>query len=393
MGLDIHTILMMFAVLSLTLAGVLTLASLHAGVMSQAIRQWGLASLCISFGFFPAYFFRAPAFGYDWTVVLGTALVFVGIGLQYQGIRSFLGKPAHGMQVAALVVAGTTVTFWLTLPYPDLALRALINSLLLALASLACAQMLLVRVEAPVRAAHWFTGAAFAIQALVLLLRASKIALEPAGSYTLYGNSPTNALALFLGSVIQLCVTFGFVLMVNHRLIAHVQNIASRDLLTDAYTRRRLEEAAQQFLAHCARTGDKLTLMMIDVDHFKSVNDRFGHPVGDQVLRRLAGIAQRSIRTDDYFARYGGEEFCILLLSTTEQEAMVLAERLREACATSSFDVAGQAVKSTVSIGVADTLCASMDWQQLVSAADQALYQAKRQGRNRVVSFATLAPT
>ncbi|MDE2354764.1 MAG: GGDEF domain-containing protein, partial [Betaproteobacteria bacterium] len=180
------------------------------------------------------------------------------------------------------------------------------------------------------------------------------------------------------------------VLMVNYRLIMDVQKIASRDMLTDAFTRRRLEEEAQRLLARCVRTGDVMSVMMIDVDHFKSVNDRYGHPVGDEVLRRLADIAQRSIRTDDYFARYGGEEFCILLLSTNEKEALVLAERLRLAYAAALIHVSGYPVKSTISIGVADTQRTGLDWQQLVSAADQALYRAKQLGRNRVVPFASL---
>ena len=390
MSLDIHTILVMFAVLALMLSGLLALASLQAGAMSNSIRLWAFASLCISGGFFPAYFFRGPAFGYDWAVVLGTALLFSGIGLQYLGLRSFLGKPAHGAQVAMLVVSGTTIAFWLSLPYPDLALRAIINSFLLAVASLACARVLFVRVEAPLRTAFWFTGTAYAVQAAALLARAVRIAVDPADSYTLYGNSPTNSWSFFLASVVLLCVTFGFVLMVNYRLIADVHKIASRDMLTDAFTRRRLEEEAQRLLAHCARTGDVLAIMMIDVDHFKAVNDRFGHPVGDEVLRRLSAVARRSIRTDDYFARYGGEEFCILMLSTTEQEALVLAERLRQAYAASVVEVAGHDVKSTISIGVADTLRAGLDWHKLVCAADKALYGAKQQGRNRVVSYATL---
>jgi len=132
--------------------------------------------------------------------------------------------------------------------------------------------------------------------------------------------------------------------------------------------------------------------MMIDVDHFKTINDRCGHQVGDTVLRRLADFAQASIRGDDYFARYGGEEFCILLPSTTEEEARVLADRLCQAYAALTMEFGGEVLHSTISIGVADSNHAGLEFYALVTAADQALYRAKQEGRNRVVTHSVMVP-
>ncbi|MDE1989800.1 MAG: GGDEF domain-containing protein [Betaproteobacteria bacterium] len=390
MSLDIHTILVMLALMSFILAALLGLASLHAGNMSRAIRLWAFASLFSAFGLFPAYVYRAHVPGYGWAVVFGAGMLLTAMGLQYLGIRSFLGKSSQSALVTGWVMLGILMNFWLCIVEPNISLRTLLNSLIYAVGSLACARALLIPAPSPLRTAYWFTGAAFTLLGGVLLLRAGIILISPSGQYGLVVSSPLNTWSFFLASLQQLCVTFGFVLMVNYRLIMDVQKIASRDMLTDAFTRRRLEEEAQRLLARCVRTGDVMAVMMIDVDHFKSVNDRYGHPVGDEVLRRLADIAQRSIRTDDYFARYGGEEFCILLLSTNEKEALVLAERLRLAYAAALIHVSGYPVKSTISIGVADTQHTGLDWQQLVSAADQALYRAKQLGRNRVVPFASL---
>ena len=390
MSLDIHTILVMLALMAFILAALLGLASLHAGNMSRGIRLWAFASLFSAFGLFPAYVYRAPIPGYGWAVVFGASMLLTSMGLQYLGIRSFLGKTSQSALVTGWVMLGILMNFWLCIVEPNVTLRTLLNSLIYSVGSLACARALLIPVPSPLRTAYWFTGAAFVLLGGVLLLRAGIILMSPNGQYGLVISSPLNTWSFFLASLQQLCVTFGFVLMVNYRLIMDVQKIASRDMLTDAFTRRRLEEEAQRLLARCVRTGDVMAVMMIDVDHFKSVNDRYGHPVGDEVLRRLADIAQRSIRTDDYFARYGGEEFCILLLSTNEKEALVLAERLRLAYAAALIHVSGYPVKSTISIGVADTQRTGLDWQQLVSAADQALYRAKQQGRNRVVPFASL---
>ncbi len=390
MSLDIHTILAMFAILALMLAGLLALAGLHAGNISCGISQWALASFFIGLGLLPSFFFHVPAPGYDWAMVFGGTLIAAGIGLQYTGIRTFKGESSHWGLAALLVVAALLENLWWSVLQPNVNARSIANSLLFGIGSAACARALLIQIEAPLRTAYWFTGASFAVLSAALWVRALMIGLAPAGTYTLYINTPLNSWAFFISSVVQLCVTFGFVLMVNYRLITDIQKIASRDMLTDAFTRRRLEEEAQRLLARCTRTGDVLAIMMIDVDHFKSVNDRFGHPVGDAVLKRLATIAQRAIRTDDYFARYGGEEFCILLLSTTEQEALVLAERLRENYAAMTLEVSGNALKSTVSIGVAASTQTGLEWPALVSAADQALYRAKRAGRNRVVSYTSL---
>jgi len=390
MNLDIHTILAMFAMLALMLAGLLALAGLHAGDISSGIRQWALASLCIGFGLLPAYYFRVPAPGYEWAVVCGSLLIATGIGLQYTGIQTFKGEPSRRKLVALLVVVALLENIWWSVLQPDVAARSIANSLLFGAGFAACARALLIQIEAPLRTAYWFTGASFAVLASTLWLRALMIELAPAGTYALYINTPLNSWSFFISSVVQLCVTFGFVLMVNYRLIADIHKIASRDVLTNAFTRRRLEEEALRLLARCARTDDVLAIMMIDVDHFKSVNDRFGHLVGDKVLQRLATIVQQAIRTDDYFARYGGEEFCILLLSTTEQEALLLAERLRESYATMTLEAGGSLLRSTVSIGVADSTQAGLEWQALISAADQALYRAKQAGRNRVVSYTSL---
>lgn len=214
--------------------------------------------------------------------------------------------------------------------------------------------------------------------------------LLPAGAYGLYVNMALNPLSFFISCMVQLCVTFGFLLMLNYRLLTDLQVIASRDALTGALNRRSIEEEALRLKARCERTGNPLAITMIDIDHFKSINDRYGHPVGDEVLRRLAKIAQTSIRADDYFARYGGEEFCLLLPSTTENEAWALAERLRITYAEMIVEIGVESLNSTISIGVADSTSIGLEFTSLVAAADQALYRAKQQGRNRVVSYSSM---
>jgi len=161
---------------------------------------------------------------------------------------------------------------------------------------------------------------------------------------------------------------------------------ASRDALTGLLNRRTLFERLSAELSHAVESGSDLGLLMIDVDHFKRVNDRFGHVAGDQVLRAVALTGSQGLRAGDILARYGGEEFALVAPSVDKRAATTLAERVRKAIADVRVEVGGGAVGLTVSIGVA-LLSECPTWtdgRDLVTLADERLYAAKREGRNRV---------
>jgi diguanylate cyclase (GGDEF)-like protein len=153
-----------------------------------------------------------------------------------------------------------------------------------------------------------------------------------------------------------------------------------------------MELAAFQ-LATARRFRQPLSALMLDVDHFKSVNDRFGHAVGDQVLRALADRCRTALRSIDILGRYGGEEFAILLPGTPQHPAAsVLAERIRGRICESPVHTDAGNIPITVSVGVAGMLDESHDLGELLKRADQSLYLAKQQGRNRVVEDLPLGP-
>ncbi len=389
MGLDTRTVMVMFAMLAFMFFCLLQLAGLHVGRI-RGVRQWAVANLCISLGLSLAYFYTYPTPGHHWAVVFGATLIATGICLQLTGIQAFKEERSN-WQVAVLIVSLVFIQgIWFGVMHADNSSRAIVNSLLFAMVYAASARALLIHIEPRLRIAYWFTGLCFAILVVVMLVRGIMIWLLPAGAYGLYVNMALNPLSFFISCMVQLCVTFGFLLMLNYRLLTDLQVIASRDALTGALNRRSIEEEALRLKARCERTGNPLAITMIDIDHFKSINDRYGHPVGDEVLRRLAKIAQTSIRADDYFARYGGEEFCLLLPSTTENEAWALAERLRITYAEMIVEIGVESLNSTISIGVADSTSIGLEFTSLVAAADQALYRARQQGRNRVVSYSSM---
>lgn len=196
----------------------------------------------------------------------------------------------------------------------------------------------------------------------------------------------------------QLLATIGTSLSLTLRNAdAHqdLQNMALRDPLTGVLNRRALDEPLRRELKSGLRYGAPACLMMLDLDYFKTVNDRLGHTAGDLVLRELAGLMNETVRDVDMVARYGGEEFAIILPHTAMAPAHALAERLRSRIERHAFDVEDGMVHLTASIGIAEVrdpaIASTEDW---VNAADAALYEAKAQGRNRVVAHRStpLAP-
>ena len=166
-----------------------------------------------------------------------------------------------------------------------------------------------------------------------------------------------------------------------------VEKLARIDPLTGLANRRTLHEATLREIARAGRLGEHLSLIIADLDHFKSINDRYGHTTGDHVLTDAAAVFGNSLRPYDLAARYGGEEFVLLLPATSTEGAMVVAERMRKTVAEITFPDCPQQI--TMSLGVA-TWIAGETPEQLVARADAALYAAKNGGRNRVEAAAAV---
>jgi diguanylate cyclase (GGDEF)-like protein len=161
--------------------------------------------------------------------------------------------------------------------------------------------------------------------------------------------------------------------------------LATTDGLTALSNRRHFEELARAEWARFQRYGRPLSLLLLDIDNFKSINDRFGHDAGDLVLKAVAFICKTTKRQIDVAARIGGEEFVLLLPETDEADAEIAAERLRKAIQIHTRTLPGENLEVTISIGVAGASQAMSGFEVLLKRADEALYEAKRTGRNRVV--------
>ncbi len=175
---------------------------------------------------------------------------------------------------------------------------------------------------------------------------------------------------------------FIVLLMVKDHHVHFYRKVATTDHLTGLLNRGAFLAAANEMHARQGAHGEPVTLLMFDLDHFKSINDRFGHSVGDSALRVFAGVASSSIRASDLVGRLGGEEFAALIPESTEG-ALMVAERLRAAFEAAGATIDGHAMGATVSIGVATSYRTVPDLDALILRADAALYAAKHGGRNR----------
>lgn len=170
----------------------------------------------------------------------------------------------------------------------------------------------------------------------------------------------------------------------RHQLEEELRRLAMVDSLTGVANRRHFEEMGERELSRLGRVKDPLCVLLLDADHFKRVNDRYGHHVGDIVLRRVAEVCSRQIRTVDAIGRLGGEEFALLLPNTALEGARVMAERIRRAIAAERIVVDGETIRVTVSIGGTQVDPGEPTIKAAMQRADEAMYRAKQEGRNRV---------
>ena len=168
---------------------------------------------------------------------------------------------------------------------------------------------------------------------------------------------------------------------------------ATRDGLTRIFNKKYFLDTLRKEFAYCLRHRVPLSLVMFDIDHFKKINDTYGHPAGDYVLQRVAAKVAETVRQEDLFARYGGEEFALMLRESPSDKAVRAAERCRRAIDGAEFVFNGTPIRVTVSLGVATVLDSDFSQpEDLIAAADKYLYRAKKGGRNRVEAHEISGP-
>ena len=316
----------------------------------------------------------------------GPSLLVLGQALMLHAIRRFHGdrfRPELIYTPPAVMLAGAAFFFFaLDLMNVRAAIYSATSFVPLVLSMHLLATGFRERLRAPARLA----AAAFGMVALLLLYQALHSIVLEIGMLDARNFSYVLFVALYGG--LNVLATFGFLLMANEKLRAEIDRMATLDSLTEVFNRRTFVKLAEVELARAARTGSKASVVFLDMDGFKSINDSHGHAVGDRILLEFVGCTRGVLRRQDVFGRFGGEEFCLLLPETGIEEAVHAAERVRSAIENVEIRFDGLSVRCTVSAGVSGTELHGTDFARMLRGADEALYKAKRNGRNRVESDA-----
>ncbi len=206
---------------------------------------------------------------------------------------------------------------------------------------------------------------------------------RPLGTLVL-GARRRNAFGDSVRPTLEVLASHVAVSLSNARMVKRLEELATSDGLTGLLNKRAMLEMAESKIAAAVRFSRNMSVMIIDLDHFKGVNDTYGHDIGDVVLKGLGGILRKTKRATDAVARFGGEEFIVLCEETDSEGATLLAERIREELQKHVFQTPKGPLQVTCSVGVATFPEAGRDWEALFKSADEALYVSKRSGRNRV---------
>jgi diguanylate cyclase (GGDEF)-like protein len=380
--LDTLTLLIVLIVSNLLMAGAMWIT--FAGRFRAGLGQW-TGSLIVQ--------------GFSWLLVLArndvpdyasiavaTAFLVYCWSLQVSALLEFHGRPTpRWLMYGPAVIAFLIVVIYVREPHARLA----VCGLGFGLAQLVTGAGLLHYDLAAEKRTRLLLAGSFLVMAAALFWLAFTAWFEPEAILPTSGARPAPGTTLLAFYAVTIASSFAFLLMHKERADREAHELATIDSLTGVYNRRTFKELADPLLSRARRTRTPVALLMLDIDHFKHINDTHGHLAGDDVLAGFAELVRGCLRKEDLLARYGGEEFVVLLPGATQGAAAALAERIREQVAATRLHAGNDDVRVTVSVGVAGENGVDLPTLDgMLGRADVALYAAKAAGRNRVVSVA-----
>jgi diguanylate cyclase (GGDEF)-like protein len=379
---DIRTALLLCAALTL-LVGVMLQAVSHgqSPAYRGMMRWWVLGAVAYAVGFALTGF--RGWIGLEFSAVAANFSIASGLACFAIALRQFAGLPERRVRLFGLAAAcGLASGLW-GLVWPDENLRLLLTNLVLGAICLLCARTVYRRGARPDVSHHvvgvYFVLAVVLIGARLVLMGAG---VEPVGD--IFRVTPLMIATYGFGGLLPVVCTIGFLLMCSERSQRELEQSARLDYLTGIYNRGAIEELAAGLIASTQRHGTPLSLMVVDIDHFKRINDELGHAAGDKALAATVQMIKGLLRAGDLIGRLGGEEFLVLMQDTDAVQARLAAERMRARVEAAPVGFDGIERSMTVSIGVAEYRAEDGGFGPLLLRADRALYVAKRSGRNQV---------
>ena len=353
----------------------------------EAARFWTASCFTAALGAVLAML-RVVAAGSLLPLLAGGVVMIFAACLAAMGIKRFYGQPVSWRATFLITgLSGAGLVFFIAF-HDSVPMRVLVYSVGQSLPFALTLKLLLSPQQGHVNPGARLAGI---VAALIIAIQAARAAGNVFGvDFSFTQGSPAQAAVTLALIFLSMAFNFGFLLMAMDRLRNEVADLALLDDLTGVGNRRYLLQRLTEECARSERSGEPFSLLVIDLDGFKAVNDTHGHAAGDACLQHFTLMAQTRLRPGDMLARTGGDEFCIVLPSSTLREGAMIARRVLEVCRADAEQCAGNDIPVAVSIGVAQwarEMGAYPD--RLIAAADHALYDAKKAGRN---GFATYDP-
>ncbi|GAA3848735.1 GGDEF domain-containing protein [[Pseudomonas] carboxydohydrogena] len=312
---------------------------------------------------------------------LGAVMMISSTSFVAMGVERFYGLPVSWRMHAALIgFSALSIAFfaWQASPPMRIAIYSLSQSFSIALTT-----MLIWRHGARHPGAR-FAGMVGAVLAAIVMARCALRLSQPPEAIYMIHFSPLQSVIVLVLVFLSIVWNFGFLLMAIDRLRAEVADLALLDDLTGVANRRRLLMSLAEECARSDRAMQPFSVLLMDIDEFKAINDNYGHAAGDECLRQFTRTVQQRLRTGDLLARMGGDEFCVVLPATTLHEAGLIARDMLGLCVASQVHWSAAAIRLSTSIGVAQWRPEiGHDFGRLIAAADEALYASKRDGKSR----------
>ncbi|KJC45406.1 GGDEF domain-containing protein [Bradyrhizobium sp. LTSP857] len=314
-------------------------------------------------------------------LLLGSAGIIAASCLAAMGIQRFYGRPVSWRVMVATSALSISGTVFFMVVFDHMQLRMMSYTLGQAVPLLLALRLLLSPQEGRVSPGAWLSS--IVIITIIAIFAARTVGNLLGGDFSAVAGSQGHAVMVLGLLFLSMTLNFGFLLMAMDRLRNEVADLALLDDLTGVANRRHLLQRLSEECARSERSGEPFSLLVIDLDGFKTINDTHGHAAGDACLQHFTLMAQTRLRPGDMLARTGGDEFCVVLPSSSLREGALIARRVLEVCRQDAAACAGNDIPIAISIGVAE-------WDRdigqfpdrLIAHADHALYAAKKNGKN-----------
>ncbi len=371
-------------IVQVSLTVLTTLLLIAEAVSSDALREqrlWAAGNVFACVGLFLGAMTQLPDLVHG---ALSYGIMGVGVAFVLWGLRIFCGQTLRLRWMVAIAAITALVPAYFVLVIPSLNARLVSTGLIFGALNLLCALSLVRGLQDSVRRVMGVATLGFVALGFALLVRGVYLLLHPISSSDARAADSVMNGTLFVIPLAQVTIVAGMMIMVSHRYAEKLSRLSLLDSLTGAYNRMGLERMGTRIVLRARQARRHVAVLMVDADFFKVINDTHGHPVGDEVLRHLAGQLFAQLRPGDLVVRYGGEEFLLVVEGMGWEAASQLGERIRSAIEKSALVVQDKRIPYTISVGVSTTEGGDTELHSLIAKADAALYQAKQQGRNCV---------